>query len=280
MKILCLHGVGSNGSICESQLQPFIRASDPSYEFVFVDGPEPCERGPESRTNPYQLITGMAAYHDGPFFSHMRAYDPQNMQAAIEHLEEVIDEMGPFDGVLGFSQGAALTISFLHQRVNEPLPFKFALCFSSVIPCSADAAVCNSLIDRICPLDSGDGASEEQRLFSELLEQTVIPAQQHNSMLPDYDISIYQGDQNLLQAPRLMPPSLTKEKIRIPTVHMTGKRDAPFMRSMSKAALGLCEKGSFKVLEHSGGHEPPKAPADVKAAVRAMEWAIGRMAHL
>ncbi|VUC29983.1 unnamed protein product [Clonostachys rosea] len=272
MRILCLHGVGSNGSICESQLQPFIRASDPSYEFVFVDGPEP--------TNPYQLIIGMAAYHDGPFYSHTRAYDPQSMQAAIEHLEEVIEESGPFDGVLGFSQGAALTISFLHQRTDKPLPFKFALFFSSVIPCSADAAVCNNLIDRICPLDSSDTASEEQKLFSELLEQTVIPAQQHNSMLPDYDISIYRGDQELLQAPRLIPPSLVKEKIQIPTVHMTGKKDASFMRSMSKAALGLCEKGTFKVLEHSGGHELPKAPADVKAAVRAMEWAIGRMAHL
>jgi len=46
MRILCLHGVGSSGKILESQLQPFMQAVDPSYEFVFVDGPFLCERGP------------------------------------------------------------------------------------------------------------------------------------------------------------------------------------------------------------------------------------------
>lgn len=46
MRLLCLHGVGSSGSICESQLTPLMRAADPSYEFVFVDGPAPSIRGP------------------------------------------------------------------------------------------------------------------------------------------------------------------------------------------------------------------------------------------
>lgn len=46
MRILCLHGVGSSGSICESQFRPFLQAADASYEFVFVDGPELSERGP------------------------------------------------------------------------------------------------------------------------------------------------------------------------------------------------------------------------------------------
>lgn len=50
MRILCLHGVGSSGSICESQLGAFLKVVDPSYEFVFVDGPALCERGPGKKT--------------------------------------------------------------------------------------------------------------------------------------------------------------------------------------------------------------------------------------
>lgn len=46
MRVLCLHGVGSSGSICQSQFEPFVKAADPSYEFVFVDGPAASIRGP------------------------------------------------------------------------------------------------------------------------------------------------------------------------------------------------------------------------------------------
>jgi predicted esterase len=46
MRVLCLHGVGSSATVLENQLRRFVQAVDPSYEFVFVDGPVPSERGP------------------------------------------------------------------------------------------------------------------------------------------------------------------------------------------------------------------------------------------
>lgn len=46
MRFICLHGVGSSGSICESQFVPLMKAADPSYEFVFIDGPMESIRGP------------------------------------------------------------------------------------------------------------------------------------------------------------------------------------------------------------------------------------------
>ncbi|PNY29659.1 Uncharacterized protein TCAP_00427, partial [Tolypocladium capitatum] len=275
MRILCLHGVGSSGIICESQLHPFIRACDPSYEFIFVDGPAPSDRGP-----------GMGAFLDGPFYSHTNGYDPGSMASAIEHLETIIDESGPFNGVLGFSQGAALALSYMHlqQTRNEPIAFKFALCFSSVIPCSADEDFGEGVIQRLCPLRlnlDGIGSmsvemqTDEETLFNDLLRRTVIPAQENNSLLPNYDMAVYtRGD--FSKAPRLMHPNLTRHKIRVPTVHITGKRDADFMRNMADAARGLCDEKTLKKLEHNGGHQPPQKDAEVKAAIRAMEWAISR----
>lgn len=302
MRILCLHGVGSSGSICESQLRPFIRACDPSYEFIFVDGPAPSDRGPGKTRNSFNtharvriiyvstangdLTSGMGAFLDGPFYSHTEGYDPESMASAIEHLETIIDEAGPFDGVLGFSQGAALALSYMHlqQTWNKPIGFKFALCFSSVIPCSADENFGDGVIQRLCPLRlnlDGIGSADietqthEETLFSDLLQRTVIPAQKNKSLLPDYDMEVYTRD-DVSKAPRLMHPSLTRHRIRIPTVHVTGKRDAEFMRNMAVAARGLCDEKTSKKLEHSGGHQPPQKDAEVKAAIRAMEWAISR----
>lgn len=52
MKILCLHGFGSSGKILEDQADKLIKALDPTYEFVFVDGPEDANRGPGELNDP------------------------------------------------------------------------------------------------------------------------------------------------------------------------------------------------------------------------------------
>ena len=42
MRILCLHGYGTSPAILRHQLDAFIRAADPSYEFVFLEGENEC----------------------------------------------------------------------------------------------------------------------------------------------------------------------------------------------------------------------------------------------
>jgi pimeloyl-ACP methyl ester carboxylesterase len=204
------------------------------------------------------------------------------MAEAMDNLEAAIDELGPFDGVLGFSQGGALTISYMHrqQQRQEPIPFKFALIFSSVMPCSADAEACRSVIQRIGARGQdvsqsleGQSIPPDERGFIELLQQTIFPARKNRAMLPDFSLDLY-ANGDLMQSPRIMDPRLIKERIRIPTVHVTGKRDHDFMRKMSEVAHSLCEDKMTKRLEHSGGHHPPLKDAEVKAVIRAMEWAI------
>lgn len=208
------------------------------------------------------------------------------MADALDHLDATIQELGPFDGVLGFSQGAALTISYMYQKqvCDEIIPFGFALCFSSVIPCSADAKCCQSVIQRLRARgqDTTAAASanepflaDDEHLFSDLVSRTVIPARKNGALLPEYDVNVY-TDGDAAEAPRLMHPKLLKERIRIPTVHVTGKRDYDFMRNMSSTAYDLCDEKLRKKLYHSGGHQAPRKDAEVRASVRAMEWAISQ----
>lgn len=231
-------------------------------------------------------VKGMGAFLEGPFFSHTAGYAPAQMHEAIEHLEVTIEELGPFDGVLGFSQGAALALSFLHLRQSrgEPAPFRFALCFSSVIPCSADSTYCQDIIRRLCSrgqdfISAADTESllqPDERVFREILLKTVVPAKKNRGMLPDYDMAVYMDGTDGSLAPRVMHPQLQRERITIPTIHVRGRRDADFMQNMAEAARGLCDERLMKKTEHSGGHQPPQKDAEVKAAVRAMEWAISQ----
>lgn len=232
------------------------------------------------------MVIGIGPHLEGPFYSHTARYAPSDMGDAIEHLESTIDELGPFDGVLGFSQGAALALSYIYdQQVRgEPLPFKFALCFSSVLAFSPDPACAQSVIRRLCarrrdftttvPVDDAR-LSLDELVLSNVLMRVVMPAKKHKALIPDHDLSVYtHGDGTT--APRLMLSQLLGDKIRIPTIHVSGKRDVDFLRDMSAIGRELCEGKLMKTLEHSGSHQPPQKEVEVKAAVRAMEWAIGQ----
>ncbi|KAK4160401.1 DUF341 domain protein [Cladorrhinum sp. PSN259] len=274
MRFICLHGIGSSARILESQLQPFMREADPSYEFIFVDGPFRCERGP-----------GVPAFLDGPFFSHSAGYSPDEMAEAHECLDAAIDELGPFDGVVGFSQGGALAISYMHRKQvqEQPQPFKFALIMSSVFPFSADPSDCQNAIRRLTAPRNPEPMGQDERVSIDLLKKTITEIRKNKAFLPEVDLDVYNVGRDPSLAPRFMHQLLVKEKILTPTVHVTGKRDFPFMRAMSEVARGVCDAKFVKSLEHSGGHQPPQKPVEVKAAVRAMDWAISqsqRVGHL
>ncbi|KAM0326970.1 hypothetical protein ACHAQA_006091 [Verticillium albo-atrum] len=57
-----------------------------------------------------------------------------SIKSALDFLDDVVEEQGPFDAILGFSQGASVACSYLlhlNQREGSCSPFRFALFFSS-----------------------------------------------------------------------------------------------------------------------------------------------------
>jgi len=61
-----------------------------------------------------------------------------SMSLAVSQLSNYIESEGPFDGVIGYSQGASLAATFLigysQQNPSSPLPFKCAVFFSGGKP--------------------------------------------------------------------------------------------------------------------------------------------------
>jgi len=131
MKILCLHPWGTSGFIFERQLQPLCDHLGSTHEYVFINGPIP---SPPARDIP--------DCGKPPYFCWYEGLSSKQCQLAHDTIAETIKEEGPFDGVIGFSQGAAVAISFLlHHRIRNPgaaSPFGFGLFFCPNLVISPD----------------------------------------------------------------------------------------------------------------------------------------------
>lgn len=60
---------------------------------------------------------------------------------ALDQLSTYIEEEGPFDGVIAFSQGAALVSAYLIHvsRQNKSMPFRCAIFLSGALPFDPEA---------------------------------------------------------------------------------------------------------------------------------------------
>ncbi|KAL1876187.1 hypothetical protein VTK73DRAFT_9625 [Phialemonium thermophilum] len=126
LKVLCLHGAQLS-----SEARPYLGKFEKKYGFVldFVNGPV--------RTEPEASI---ANFWDQPcyrFFHWAPSPVPftiEQVEAAYDYLYGVLRDRGPFDGVIGFSQGSVMAVALLlhHARLHpdEPPLFRFAVLFS------------------------------------------------------------------------------------------------------------------------------------------------------
>lgn len=86
---------------------------------------------------------GVEKYYDGPFLSFYDWESAASVREAYQLVYEVIDEQGPFDGVMGFSQGGSLASSFLFHHMatcpSQPVEqlFRFAIVICSGNPFDA-----------------------------------------------------------------------------------------------------------------------------------------------
>ncbi|KAI0887633.1 serine hydrolase FSH [Annulohypoxylon maeteangense] len=146
MRFICLHGMGTSADIFEIQTGPLRQALGKNHEFEFYEGEHEVPPAP-----------GIHSVFERDIYKAW--YDPclgaSTHRKAIELLSEIVDEDGPFDGCIGFSQGASLLGSFLlaHQSLNpfSPPPFRLAIfiCGSSALSVSES----NGLWSRINPQD-------------------------------------------------------------------------------------------------------------------------------
>lgn len=219
----------------------------------------------------------------GPFLCYTKDYSPGAIRDLHDLIDSVIEEQGPFDGIVGFSQGASIALSYLMQRHIESSfdsSFKFAVFFSTIAAMSADESYCNSIVSSLGPtekkaLDDFPNSSFEEfgqdvRIFCHGLINSIEEARVAGALGSSKDRFAHAKEADI---PRPLHPFLLKERIAIPTVHVIGKRDLPAFLKTSALMRSLCDDSVVKVVTHDGGHDLPKKTRDVQAVLSAMDWA-------
>ncbi|CAK9072806.1 Esterase OVCA2 (Ovarian cancer-associated gene 2 protein homolog) [Durusdinium trenchii] len=106
-RFLCFHGKGSSGALLRERLSPLAREVD----LVCVDAP-------------HRLGDGYAWWHLPPGERSFTTPVFDGWAETVEYVRKVWAEQGPFDGMLGFSQGAILIAALValgELRPGQPL---------------------------------------------------------------------------------------------------------------------------------------------------------------
>lgn len=132
LRVLCLHGYRQTGTSFREKTGAFRKLLKKSVEFVFMTSPlvVPPLEGSENEDG------GSGWWFSRPD-DYFRAQDESDCVKGYEEslaaVEMQFQENGPFDGMLGFSQGAAMLglICGLQQQGKLSYSFKFAIFVSA-----------------------------------------------------------------------------------------------------------------------------------------------------
>lgn len=102
LRVLGLHGYRTSGAIMKKQLSKWSPAIHDLVEFTFLDAPTPAKGKSD--------VEGI---YEGPYFEWMQFNDDYSefygYEESLAFLVDYMEKNGPFDGLIGFSQGATLS---------------------------------------------------------------------------------------------------------------------------------------------------------------------------
>ncbi|KAI1499234.1 serine hydrolase FSH [Biscogniauxia marginata] len=184
MRFLCLHGRGTSGKIFEMQTARIRQALGRDHEFVFANGTVLTE--PDA---------GAAAVSD-EFYGFVGDSVSQ-YQELYNDLLDLVNTEGPFDGLMGFSEGGAVAAWMLLENSRHPFTFgvfKCAIFFSAALPFDPDVVrtgivrIVDSATDGVSiniPTahtwsKTGDVNAERAQALAQLCDKTVREEFIHN----------------------------------------------------------------------------------------------------
>lgn len=249
----------------------------------------------------------------GPTLCYNLNLSPESVRSSIDLVDAFIESDGPFDGLLGFSQGGFLALSYLVDQAEAMAsdgpsaaapsnpPFKFAVLLSSVAAFSPDPHYCGDLVSGLTAkdneilqdfpfgIDDDDYAAlsppqPERAIFFRSLGRLLSTCVEGGFIDPHGDLGVDavkapvtdETASSLDDVPRMFNTSLVRpsQLIQIPTVHVTGRKDDPVLVGLSQSMETLCEPRLMRKMTHEGGHAPPRSARDIKTLVGNVEWAI------
>ncbi|KAI1740574.1 serine hydrolase-domain-containing protein [Xylaria scruposa] len=265
MRILCLHGTAINATIFQSKTEKMRSFLPQDYLYEWFEG--------DIHVVPQKFLSEV---YPGPYLTYVDILTADSVARALRRIEEFIESDGPFDGVMGVSEGSMLAAALLlkHQIENPfsaPL-FRFAIFISGTLPFSWSSSVGQDVSGLIT---GDDPLSTDASLWQRQADCGPVYAPLPDSeaymladMFPTWKSRV-QSLEDLIRAPEnthLRPycfhPDLHEERINIPTAHVWGLQD--LFKPHAEHLVRLCDTTVAAVYEHSGAHDVPHSIEDNK----------------
>lgn len=132
-RILCLHGYAQNGAFFRQRTGSLRRALKPLVaDFVFVDAPFPATAAFLEASEERGAALGWWSWEEAERARTPSSFAYRGVEQALDRVRDAVAAEGPFDGVLGFSQGATLA-ALLCLEPSAP-PFRFAVLIAGFLP--------------------------------------------------------------------------------------------------------------------------------------------------
>lgn len=183
------------------------------------------------------------------------------LSASLSFIADVIKTSGPFDGIIGFSQGAAFAamIASLLEGSARKRAFEttaggmsYPDCFLTTTTTTTTTTTADDDdIDVVEGEGEGEGGEERER------ESTMIQ--------PPLKFAVcYSG----FKAPGKTYGAFYSPRIRrTPILHVLGQLDVVVEEARARELVGACEGGEGRVVVHPGGHFVPSQKAWLDAVV-------------
>ncbi len=164
----------------------------------------------------------------------------EQVLVAQQYVRDVIEDEGPFDGVIGFSQGAALAASLMLENMKSSSQhdlFSFCVFMGASLPFDLDNN--GGLAAWLKAKRTGINAVSGE--FDGEINKDDPPGFPSNVHSPKADDSLL-GRYH---------PLRTSLRIGVPTLHIIGEKD-PY-KGQGKALANLTKESDSKVLYHKEG---------------------------
>lgn len=218
LRVLCLHSFRTNAKILEVQLmlRGWLKKLKDRVEFVYLDAPYACTGDEAARQDAavreYFPADQYGAYRE--WWNASQSGEYARLDATLKHVDEFVEREGPFDGLLGFSQGAALACALanLGERGAFPHRFGFVVALSPPPPrdprlkieaCATKALFCVHERDPVVP------AAATQKLYETFENATWVTCKGADHAPPKFNdglavVAAFFAD--LVQAPPVPLP--------------------------------------------------------------------------
>ncbi|CAH0052192.1 unnamed protein product [Clonostachys solani] len=263
MRFLCLHGYATDSATLEHQLGPLLANLPSDWQYDFV----------EATSQPSPLILGSL---DGIPSSARCWYNlptPDALQNARDDLLRHIDAEGPYEGIIGFSQGGMMAVSLLLW--DSALPDGPTLPFKMVILISAFQS--HSLHSGVLEWSKNDGDWEGKKVLGGEHPVTTRSGWKSDPR-SRFDYHLLAGAMEPIPSPveflLKYHPDYDTCRLAIPVVHVRGAKEPN--QIMFQDAIQMFGSEDNEILTHSGGHHFPKEAGELaEFAEKIMKVAMG-----